>query len=111
MSDKPNYERERMLVQHVRDNVNNKPFATVVAVRDLNDGGINIGWSKLNPKDNFTKARGTQIAVGRAHKFNKCAQDIPSEIDAVIEDMIDRAIRYYDVPADFIRIAGVFTGR
>lgn len=50
----------KTLIKHLRDDFR-KPFATIVAVdKDF------IGVSICNPKDNFNRQRGIQIAMNRA---------------------------------------------
>ena len=85
-----------MLVSYVRCQTTGRPVATVVAIDKEN-----IGVAVCNPKDNFSKARGIQIAEGRAlrNPYRFGATNIPEKVEfivgAAVNKMEARAAKYF----------------
>lgn len=99
------------LVKYVRDWKGDK-VGCVVAVKNIFDSTIFIGWSQCHPNDVFNKDKAIEIAVGRALRGSskmptkvKCVvnQDdgdypIISKIDLFKQEIIkmkSRADRYF----------------
>lgn len=81
-----------MLVQYIRNPVNNAPYGAVVAI-----GPGEVGWSLCHRKDRFSKKIAVEIAAGRAAKGTNV---VPYPLDAenlaiMIERMRERSLRYY----------------
>jgi hypothetical protein len=56
---------ENYVKQYVRDK-NRNPIGVLVAIYDSPNDTNYIGYSFCNPRDQFSKVKGTEIALGRA---------------------------------------------
>jgi len=97
---------ENAIVEYVRDD-NNNPIGVVAAQKMMVDNKeiIGVGWSKLNPKDKFTKNRGKTIAIGRSSYYDieeaieKVDSHVPHKDVTLFQDKLykiyNHAMRYY----------------
>lgn len=79
---------ENLLVKYVRDK-NNNPRGVVVAI-----GAKELGYALAHKGDKFDKARGLQIAVGRALK-HATNVEFPESLQDAKAEMLDRSVRYF----------------
>ena len=82
-----------MLVKHIRDDWG-KPFGTIVAING--DDGVKMGVSFCHEtKENFSRKRGTQIALGRAKIGNSNKQLIDVGGNVYVGSIPNRREHFY----------------
>ena len=90
-------------LKHIRRS-NGTLIGTVAVVdgeKNTCDAILDVGWSFCRKRlDQFSKARGRQIAINRAKK-RKCGQKIPHSIEEPLREFVYK----------IIRIAGMKTAR
>ncbi len=84
------------LVKYVRDNKNHRVGVVIALNRDQ------IGWSRCNKKDTFSKEWGKELAIIRATNEQDRPMRVPQSMVVAMAEMTDRARRYYkeDYQAD-----------
>lgn len=96
-------EKEKMLIQYIRNSMK-RPIGVVVALSK-----DKIGFSLCNPKDNWNKKIGLQIAKARAKKygnpivymdchdnFSSMSYKLYEPLERVLGAMNTRAEKYYN---------------
>lgn len=93
-----------MLCEYIRDK-NKKPIGCIVALCKDGEDEVSYGISLYNPKDEYSRSLGRQIAIGRAYSYNLeepvkwIPEFIPAKKKALVEkalvNMVFRADRYF----------------
>ena len=91
------------LAKFLRDKRGN-PIGLVCATKGA-AGDVTVGWSFTAKADRnpgrISKTRAWEIALGRAENGTSAA--LPHVLDPLVDEIRDRAARYFRVPANEVR--------
>lgn len=93
-----------MLVEYIRDK-NRNPIGCIVAICKDGESNVSYGISLHNPKDEYDRSLGRQIAIGRAYSYDPedptkwIPDQIPAKKKTLVENTLNnvvfRANRYF----------------
>lgn len=84
--------RDKMIKQYVRDK-KGVPVGVLVAVSDDSMNVVTFGWSLCHKSDQFSKEKGTMIALNRANCDKSLG--VPETLEKPLEKFMERAGRYF----------------